>query len=102
MTPTPWVNVIANPEFGFMVSEAGGGFSWCENSRENKLSPWSNDPVSDNQGEIFYLRDESAEFWSITPLPIREEEDYTIRHGFGYSEFEHTSHGISQTLVQFV
>jgi cyclic beta-1,2-glucan synthetase len=102
MTPAPWVNVIANPEFGFMVSESGGGFSWCENSRENKLSPWSNDPVSDNQGEMFYLRDESAEIWSITPLPIREEEAYTIKHGFGYTEFEHVSHGISQALVQFV
>lgn len=102
MTPVPWSNVIANPEFGFMVTESGGGFSWCKNSRENKLSPWSNDPVSDNPGEIFYLRDESASIWSITPLPIREEEPYTIRHGFGYTEFEHVSHGISQRLVQFV
>ncbi|NTW72570.1 MAG: glycosyl transferase, partial [Eubacteriaceae bacterium] len=102
MTPAPWVNVIANPEFGFVASESGGGFTWSENSRENKLTPWSNDPVSDPPGEIFYLRDESAQIWSITPLPIREEEDYTIRHGFGYSEFKHTSHGLSQGLVQFV
>lgn len=102
MTPAPWVNIISNQEFGFMVSEAGGGYSWSENSRENKLSPWSNDPVSDSQGEIFYLNDESGEPWSITPLPIREEEAYTIRHGFGYSGFEHASHEISQSLVQFV
>jgi cellobiose phosphorylase len=102
MTPAPWVNVIANPEFGFMVSESGGGFSWCENSRENKLSPWSNDPVSDSPGETFYVRDEYGEPWSMTPLPIREEEAYTIKHGFGYSEFEHVSHGIAQGLVQFV
>ncbi len=101
-TPAPWVNVIANPEFGFMVSESGGGFTWCENSRENKLSPWSNDPVNDGQGEIFYLRDESAKIWSITPLPIREDEAYTVRHGFGYTEFNHISNGISQELVQFV
>ncbi len=102
MTPAPWVNVIANPDFGFMVSESGGGYTWCENSRENKLSPWSNDPVSDEPGEVFYIRDESGEVWSMTPLPIREEEPYTIEHGFGYSKFRHQSHGIEQELVQFV
>ncbi|MDD2190083.1 MAG: glucoamylase family protein [Eubacteriales bacterium] len=102
MTPAPWVNVISNPDFGFMVTEAGGGFSWCENSRENKISTWSNDPVSDGQGEIFYLCDENKELWSITPLPIREKEDYIIRHGFGYTEFHHESHGVLQSLVQFV
>jgi cyclic beta-1,2-glucan synthetase len=102
MTPAPWSNVISNPEFGFMVTEAGGGYTWCENSRENKLSPWSNDPVSDNQGEIIYLCDEYDEVWSITPLPIREEEAYTVRHGFGYTSFEHKSHEIAQKLVQFV
>lgn len=102
MTPAPWINVIANPKFGFMVSEAGGGFSWYENSHENKLTPWSNDPVSDGPGEIFYLRNELGELWSITPLPIREKEDYIITHGFGYTEFKHVSHGISQNLIQFV
>ncbi len=101
-TPAPWVNIISNPEFGFMVSESGGGYTWCENSRENKLTPWSNDPVSDHPGEIFYLNDEYGEPWSITPLPIREDESYMIRHGFGYTEFEHTSHGVSQRLLQFV
>lgn len=102
MTPAPWTNVIANPEFGFMVTESGGGYTWCENSRENKLSPWSNDPVCDTPGEIFYVQDESEALWSLTPLPIREEEPYVITHGFGYTEFTHRSHGISQRLVQFV
>ncbi len=102
MTPAPWVNIISNPEFGFMVTEAGGGYTWCENSRENKLSPWSNDPVSDIPGEIFYLNDESGEPWSITPLPAREDETYTVRHGFGYTVFDHVSHGITQRLTQFV
>ncbi|MEI8215943.1 MAG: glucoamylase family protein [Eubacteriales bacterium] len=101
-TPAPWSNIISNKEFGFIVTESGGGFTWCENSRENKLSPWSNDPVTDKQGEMFYLRDETSEVWSITPLPIRESGGYTIRHGFGYSEFHHLSHGICQSLTQFV
>jgi cyclic beta-1,2-glucan synthetase len=114
MTPAPWVNVISNPDFGFMVTETGGGFSWCENSRENKISPWSNDPVCDSRGEVFYLCElfdenegnnrsgENKKPWSITPLPIREKENYIIKHGFGYTEFHHESHGISQSLVQFV
>jgi len=102
LTPAPWANVIANPEFGFMVTEAGGGYTWCENSRENKISPWSNDPVSDTQGEVFYLKEEHGEPWSITPLPARDEEAYTIRHGFGYTEFEHECRGIKQKLTQFV
>jgi cellobiose phosphorylase len=102
MTPAPWVNVISNPDFGFMATEAGSGYTWCENSRENKLTPWSNDPVSDSPGEIFYLQEGSGEPWSVTPLPARDEEAYTVRHGFGYSEFEHESRGICQRLVQFV
>ena len=101
-TPAPWANVIANPEFGFLATESGGGYTWCENSRENKLSPWSNDPVSDAPGEIFYLQEASGEPWSVTPLPARDEETYTIRHGFGYTEFEHESHGVKQRLTQFV
>ena len=102
MTPAPWSNIIANRGFGFMVTESGGGFTWCTNSRENKLTPWTNDPVNDRPGEVFYLKDEAGSVWSMTPLPIREQEPYRIRHGFGYTECRHTSHGISQSLLQYV
>ncbi|MGD2123745.1 MAG: glucoamylase family protein, partial [Gemmatimonadota bacterium] len=103
-TPAPWINVVANPDFGFQVSESGSGYAWSENSRENKLTPWSNDPVSDTPGETFYVRDEdSGLLWGPTSLPIREEaRPYVIRHGQGYSRFEHTSHGIALDLLQFV
>jgi cyclic beta-1,2-glucan synthetase len=103
-TPAPWVNVIANAEFGFTVSELGSGCTWCGNSRENQLTPWSNDPVSDPPGEVFYLRDdETNELWSPTALPIRvDNASYVIRHGQGYSRFEHASHGIHSDLLQFV
>ena len=103
-TPAPWINVVANPGFGFQVSESGSGYTWSENSRENKLTPWSNDPVSDTPGETFYVRDEdSGLLWGPTSLPIREEAwPYVIRHGQGYSRFEHTSHGIALDLLQFV
>ncbi|HUO45641.1 MAG TPA: glucoamylase family protein [Acidimicrobiia bacterium] len=103
-TPAPWINVIANPRFGFCVSASGAGFSWSENSRENHLTPWSNDPVSDPPGEVFYVRDEdSGDLWGPTPLPIRDQESfYVARHGPGFSEFEHTSRGISLHLRQTV
>jgi len=103
-TPSPWINVVANEQFGFQASEAGAGHTWAGNSRENKLTPWSNDPVSDTPGETFYVRDdESGLVWGPTILPIREEHSpYTIRHGQGYSCFEHESHGITLSLLQFV
>jgi cyclic beta-1,2-glucan synthetase len=103
-TPAPWINVVANPAFGFQVSESGSGHTWSANSRENKLTPWSNDPVSDPPGETFYVRDElSGLLWGPTCLPIREDAGpYVIRHGQGYSRFEHASHGIALDLLQFV
>ncbi|HET6617836.1 MAG TPA: glucoamylase family protein, partial [Gemmatimonadota bacterium] len=102
-TPAPWVNVVANPDFGFTVSESGSGFTWALNSRENRLTPWSNDPVNDPPGEVLYVRDEdSGIVWTPTPLPIREATPYVTRHGQGYSRFEHQSHGIALELLQFV
>jgi cyclic beta-1,2-glucan synthetase len=103
-TPAPWVNVIANPTFGFQVSESGAGYTWALNSRENQLTPWSNDAVSDPPGETIYVRDEeTGALWGPTLLPIREEASpYIARHGQGYSRFEHTSHGIGLELLQFV
>jgi cyclic beta-1,2-glucan synthetase len=103
-TPQPWINVIANPSFGFLASESGAGYTWSINSHENQLTPWSNDPVSDPPGEAIYIRDESTgEFWSPTASPIRlENETYVARHGQGYSRFELTTQGIVHDLLQFV
>ena len=103
-TPAPWLNVVANRSFGFQVSEAGSGYTWAENSRENQLTPWSNDPVSDPVGEALFVRDDdSAEVWSPTALPIRRDgSTYIARHGPGYSRFEHAHDGIELELVQFV
>jgi len=103
MTPAPWVNVIANPGFGTLVSETGVANTWSENSHEFRLTPWSNDTVSDPAGEAFYIRDEdSGRFWSPSPLPRRGTGTYLTRHGFGYSVFEHTEDGISSELWIYV
>jgi cyclic beta-1,2-glucan synthetase len=98
-TPRPWVNVIANPQFGFLVSEAGSGYTWAGNSGENRLTPWRNDPVSDLPGEALYLRDEETGLvWSPTQLPAGAESTCVVRHGAGYSTFESQSHGLNQQL----
>jgi cyclic beta-1,2-glucan synthetase len=103
-TPAPWINVIANPSFGFHVATEGGGTTWSVNSRENQLTPWSNDPVTDRPGEAFYLRDDATgDLWSPTALPIRDESaTYVASHGRGYSRFQNTAHGIAADLIQFV
>ena len=103
VTPAPWVNVLANPGFGTVVSESGGAYTWAENAHEFRLTPWYNDPVTDASGEAFYVRDEeSGRFWSPTPLPAGGGSPYTSRHGFGYSVFEHTEDGITSELWMYV
>ncbi|QGZ43161.1 cyclic beta 1-2 glucan synthetase [Pseudoduganella flava] len=102
-TPAPWSNVLANAQFGSVVSESGQAYTWHENAHEFRLTPWHNDPVTDASGEAFYLRDEtSGHYWSPTPLPARGSGDYVTRHGFGYSTFEHTEAGITSLLTTYV
>lgn len=103
-TPAPWINVIANAHFGFLVSAEGGGYAWSINSQQNPLTPWPNDAVSDTPHDVLYLRDaDSGVVWSATALPIRvAATTYNIEHGKGYSRFTHTAHGLDVDLLQFV
>lgn len=102
-TPAPWVNVLANPGFGTVVSESGSSYTWNENAHEFRLTPWANDPVIDGGGEAFYIRDEATgEFWSPMPYPVQSGEPYITRHGFGYSKFEHIEKGIHSELCIYV
>jgi cyclic beta-1,2-glucan synthetase len=102
VTPAPWTNVIANEDFGFLITESGGGYSWAGNSGENRLTPWTNDPVSDPTGEILYLRDEiTGSVWSPTPYPCGAGSDYLVRHGQGYTIFESYNQGFKQELKVF-
>jgi cyclic beta-1,2-glucan synthetase len=102
-TPAPWVNVIANPLFGTVVSENGSAYTWAINAHEYRITPWSNDPVTDAGGEAFYLRDEeTGNFWSPTPFPKKSNHPFVITHGFGYSVFEHWEEGIHSEMTVFV
>jgi cellobiose phosphorylase len=106
-TPAPWVNVIASPHIGTVVSESGGSYTWVENAHEFRLTTWHNDPLSDSSGEALYIRDEdTGVFWSPTPLPAptinQNGSGYVCRHGFGYSVFEHDEAGIYSELFTYV
>ena len=102
-TPAPWCNVLTNPEFGCLVSESSLGMSWSQNSGENRLTPWRNDPVFDRPSEVLYLRDEeTAAVWSPTPLPAGQAERTRVRHGAGYTSYEQSGHGLVQELTVFV
>lgn len=98
--PLPWSNIIANPHFGFLVTEAGAGYTWSENSRENRLTAWSNDPVLDPVSEAIFLRKtDSGDYWSLTPEPAGDGLQYSVEHGFGFSTFATNANGIESTLT---
>ncbi|MET0681857.1 MAG: glucoamylase family protein [Casimicrobiaceae bacterium] len=102
-TPAPWSNVLANSNFGTVISESGLAYTWSENAHEFRLTPWHNDPVTDASGEACFLRDdETGHFWSPTPMPRRGDGAYVTRHGFGYSVFEHVEDGIRSELTVHV
>jgi cellobiose phosphorylase len=103
LPPAPWTNVLANPQFGCLVTEAGLGYSWAGNSQMNRLTPWSNDPISDSPSEVIYLRDEdTGDFWTPTPLPLGPMATVTVRHGQGYTRYTHYSRNLYQDLLVFV
>jgi len=103
LPPAPWTNVVAQPHFGFACTESGGGYTWSGNSHDNRLTPWANDPVSDQPGEAVFIRDEeSGAFWSATPLPAGAGQSYVVRHGQGYSAYEHTRNELASVLLLFV
>jgi cyclic beta-1,2-glucan synthetase len=102
-TPLPWSNVVANPVAGFTSTESGEGYTWARNSQQNKLSPWSNDPVTDPAGEALYLRDDEAGvFWTPTPRPAPAPAHYATTHGWGYSTWATVWAGIETEMTAFV
>jgi len=105
-TPQPWVNVLANPRFGTVVGATGAAWTWCDNSRENRLTPFANDPVSEFTGEALYLRDEdSAQTWGATPGPLPRAADggrWVVRHAAGRTFTAHREHDVTCELTVFV
>ena len=105
-TPLPWANVIANPRFGTMVTASGSATTWSENSRENRLTSFANDPVVDPTAEALFIRDdESGDAWSPTPGPMtrhRTSGQFVVRHSAGLTHFSRTTRGIRHELEVFV
>ena len=104
-TPAPWVNVLANPQFGSLVTASGASFTWSENSRQNRITPFANDPISDPTAEaIFFRDDETGEIWGATPgpLPRPSVAQWLVRHRAGVTAFEHRTGELHQQLDVFV
>ncbi len=103
-TPAPWINVVANRQFGFQAAAEGSGFCWALNSQQNRITPWSNDPVGNESGDAIYLNDlQTGDLWSATASPIADPAmRYVARHGQGYSKFQTAGRGIALELLQFV
>ena len=99
--PLPWVNVIANASFGTLVSESGAGFTWSGNSREHRLTPWSNDPLLDPHGETLHVvEDTTGQAWSPLPGPAPHPSAYEVRHGLGYTSYRLEAEALRhETLV---
>lgn len=99
LPPMPWCNVLANPHFGCLVSEAGATTTWARNSQANRLTPWANDPVTDPHTEAVYLLDEEdCQLWSPLPGPCAPRSAYVVRHGFGRTTFTSEVAGIAQRV----
>ncbi|MEG1547208.1 MAG: glucoamylase family protein [Clostridia bacterium] len=102
VTPLPWCNILANDQFGTLVTESGGGYTWKGNSRLNKLTMWHNDPVRDPKGEMVLLTDtDNGVSWTVTPGAPRDAE-CTVTHGYGYTVYSSTSEELLCELTVFV
>ena len=103
-TPRPWINVISNGEYGLVISQAGGGFSWLDHSEFNRLNRWHQDLIQDNWGKYFYIKDnESNQIWSPTWMPSKTNLDYyKVIYGFGYAQFESEFNNIKIVLRVFI
>lgn len=105
-TPLPWVNILANEHFGSVLGSTGAAWTWSGNSRENRLTPFGNDPVSEFSGEALYLRDDDAALtWGATPGPLPRRPEggrWVTRHGAGYTRYTHRAHGITSDLMVLV
>ena len=102
-TPLPWTNVVSNDQHGFIISESGSAYTWSANSRENRLTPWANDPVMDPFGEAFYLKNRKTnEVICPLPGPCPSNVPFRVVHGFGYSTFSAVQLGLSHEVTFFV
>ncbi len=101
--PTVWSHILTNENFGTLVTESMGGYTWYKNCRLNRITSWQNEPVIDPPSEIIYLQDrENKKTWSLGLGPCPDENDYYITYGFGYAKYRHESKGLTQKLEEFI
>ncbi len=104
-TPLPWLNYLGSEQYFGIISNTGGGYSFYRDARLRRLTRYRyNNAPWDSGGRYLYLRDaKSGEFWSPTWQPTRRSlEDYTCRHGLGYTLISSTYQGIEASTCYFV
>jgi cellobiose phosphorylase len=102
-TPRPWVNVVSNGDYGFVVSQTGGGYSWRTHAQLNRITRWEQDLLRDDWGKFIYLRDDRGNIWSAGWKPVcAEPEEYECRHGIGYTVIRSVQQGMETELLMFI
>ena len=101
-TPLAWSHIVANERFGFLATERGGGYVWAGNSREMKLTPWSNDAQNDPPGKLFWIRGANGRWYSPLKGLLDDGGLYTIRYGFGFCRYSHRTEEVQMELEQGV
>lgn len=99
--PKPWSNVIANENFGTLITDSGGGYTYAYNSRENKITEWSNDSVLDSSSESIFLGENNC-IWSLTRNPVSKNVSYGVLFGKGYTTHYCNYNEVQTSLTQTI
>lgn len=101
--PVAWTHVLANPDFGTVITNNNSGYTWYKNSRLSRITKWSNDVVIDTPAEIIYIKDkEYNKIWSLCPNLNQDDEEYYMTYGFGYTKLTNLQMGLLQEHTSFV
>ncbi|MDQ7990201.1 MAG: glucoamylase family protein [Candidatus Dactylopiibacterium sp.] len=95
----PWVQILANPDFGCQISEAGGGYTWSGNSRMHQITEWSNDPLADPAGEHLLLQDLDRGAAYALGRSLSAQEVRRVEYGAGFARMTQTLDGLDVTLT---
>ena len=104
-TPLPWINYLGSEDYFGLISNTAGGYSFYRDARLRRLTRYRyNNAPLDSGGRYIYLRDEeTGAYWSPTWQPVRGPlQDYTCRHGLGYTTIASTFAGIHAQVRYFV
>ena len=104
-TPAPWVNYLGSPEYGAIISNNAGGYSFAKSGANGRILRYIFNSF-DQPGRYLYLRDnDSADYWSASWQPVGKSLDlcrYECRHGMGYTVMTADYSGIRSEAAYYV